>query len=232
MKTKLVVKSVMNHDYFKHEKTKAITAILNNWGYDYRPFVDNLWHGWPSKQEHFIKSVHELEDDVTHIMFIDAADVVLLCGEEELMDRWSDFNHPWVYNAEPHIWPHGSFLPSDYPTPDVRYRYLNAGVSLGEVAHIRKWFDKWTDSSDSLPICKRDDQYWMTEHFIKSYPDAINLDTNCDLFQCMCGSDMHTIRTPGRVHNNITNTDPSVIHFNGGTNICDEDRRGLWEHLV
>lgn len=231
METKLVVVSVCDYNFSVMLKVHAVTDILSAWGYDYRLFVDYLWHGWVSKQDHFIRVSHEIAD-ATHLMFIDAADVVLLCGPDELMERWGQFGHPWVYSAEPNIWSPDSFQPEDYPTPDVKYRYLNSGASVGEVAHIRDCFDRWTDFDRKPPVCRRGDQDWMARHFILDWPDAIKLDTNCDLFQCMCGSDIHTSMTPGKVHNNITGTDPAVIHFNGGTDITVPARRGLWEHLL
>lgn len=233
--TKLVVTSCTDLAFSRKPATEVIRQIMDKWGYDYRPYVDSLWYGWPSKLEYLIRACHEMTD-ATHIMMIDAQDVVILCDPDELMERWAAFNHPWVYNAEPFIWSPNSFQPEDYPTPDVVFRYLNAGASISNREHMVKWFDKWTDFGKNKVVCKRGDQDWMAAHFISGYPDAIKLDINCDLFQCMCGSEVeeapHVEVGPGHVHNLTTGTSPAVIHYNGGTDITEDKRRVLWTPLV
>jgi len=233
---KLLVASVVNISFSKMPKTKAVTAILESQGFDYRPVVDELWFGWLSKLLGFIEIVNELrtQDDYTDLMFVDGADIVALDGPDEVMRRFYEFDHPWVYNAEPFIWSPNSFTPEQYPTPRCTYRYLNAGASIGEIGHIAKYFDKWTDNGKkTLPGLPGGDQDWMAAWFIEDYPDAIQLDHDCKLFQCMCGSlvgdNPHCTIVPGRVHNNLTGTDPIIIHFNGGDDITTLDRRILWD---
>ena len=229
---KLKVASVADQGFAALPKTFAVASILVHHGFDYTMKLDYLWVGWISKLWHMMDIVNDLADEYTHLMFIDCADVVLLAGPDEVMERYFKFNHPWVYNAEPFIWSPGSFQPGDYPTPDVKYRYLNAGASIGEIGHMHEWLDTW-GRPDYIPA---GDQDWMAARFLESYPDAIKLDTECRLFQCMCGSqvepDPHVVVGIGAVHNMVTNTDPLVCHFNGGTNICDSDRRFLWEHFL
>jgi len=229
---RLKVAAVCCHNYARTDKVKAVAAILEHHGFDYTLTIDPLWHGWPSKLDGFIDIVNGLPEEYTHLMFIDAADVVALAGPDEVMERYFEFNHPWVYNAEPFIWSPGSFEPEDYPTPNVLYRYLNSGASIGEIGHLRYWFNQWPRPQN----LSRGDQDWMAARFIESYPDAMKLDTNCDLFQCACGSQVGP--TPfiaifsGKVYNRITDTYPLIIHFNGGTDIAASDRRHLWEHFL
>lgn len=231
----LVVTSVASLPCAEMPETHAVKAIFEYWGYDYRIHLDYLWHGWASKMDWLIEACHRFTE-ATHIMFVDARDVVVLCPPDELMERWAKFNHPWVYGAEPFIWSPGSFQPEDYPTPpNAMYRYLNSGVSIGEREHMLKWLNKWTDNGKSPPVCLKGDQDWMAARFIESYPDAIKLDTGCELFQNMCGSLVgdtpNCVITPGNVYNRITNTHPAVAHFNGGDVITEPERRGLWEHF-
>lgn len=220
-------------------RTEAVTALLNHWGFDYRPVVDESWIGWPSKMLRFIRIAHELAagGDYTHLMFIDARDIVLLTGPDEIMERWRKFNHPWIYSAEPNIWSPNSFTPEQYPTPDCVYRYLNGGASIGEVVHISEYFNKWTDDGENLPLSlPRGDQDWMAARFIEEYPDAIMLDHDCELFQCMCGSlvgpNPRCSIMPGKVVNHTTGTEPLIIHFNGGDDITSPSRSILWRHLI
>lgn len=229
---KLKVAAVCDHSYAKMDKVKAVTAILEHHGFDYTLTVDPLWRGWASKMNGFIDIAYSLPDEYTHLMFIDASDVVLLAGPDEVMERYSAFNHPWIYAAEPFIWSPRSFQPEDYPTPDMIYRYLNAGASIGEIGHLRHWFNLWPRPK-SLP---RGDQDWIAGRFLEYWPNAIKLDTNCELFQCLCGSqiepDPYVRVGVGKVYNRITGTNPLIIHHNGGTNICDPDRRYLWERFL
>jgi hypothetical protein len=178
-----------------------------------------------------------LFEDFTHIMFIDAMDVVVLAGADEVMERFFALGHPWVYNAEINIWSPGSFEPDDYPPCDTPFRYLNAGACIAEQKHMAYWYSKWTEGGEAIPRhLPGGDQDWVAEHFLLSYPDAIKLDTGCELFQCACGAQMGDDPiiqvSPGKVHNRVTGTDPLIIHFNGGTDITDDQRRILWEHWV
>lgn len=231
MDFKLKVVSVADQGFAVLPKTLASASVLIHHGFDYTMKLDYLWCGWISKLWHMMDTVADLAG-YTHLMFVDCADVVLLAGPDEIMERYFEFNHPWVYNAEEFIWSPDSFQPEDYPTPNVKYRYLNAGVSIGEIGHMFKWLDAW-GRPGWIPT---GDQDWLAARFIESYPNAIKLDTNCDLFQCCCGSqvepDPFVVLSPGKVYNRITDTYPLIIHFNGGTDITDSERRPLWEHYL
>lgn len=228
---RLRVASVADYAFSILPSTKMVTALFQYHGFDYEPVVDMLWFGWPSKLQGFIRLVRGLDASYTHIMFIDARDVVPLAGPDAVMERYLEFGHPWVYAAEPFIWSQGSFAPGDYPTPaDATYRYLNAGACIGEVEHIRSWFGRWPEPVD-LP---RGDQDWLAARYIESYPDAIELDIGCELFQCMCGSEVgdepFVTLSPGKAYNRITDTYPLMVHANGGSDITDEHFRTLWGH--
>jgi len=228
---KLKVVSVADQGFAVLPKTLAVASILHHHGFDYSLKLDWLWCGWISKLWHMMDTVADLAG-YTHLMFIDCADVVVLAGPDEIMERYFEFGHPWIYNSEPFIWTPDSFQPEDYPTPNVTYRYLNAGASIGEIGHMHKWLDTWGRPS----FTHIGDQNWLAARFIESYPNAIKLDTNCELFQCMCGSlvepNPHCIMRPGRVYNTVTGTWPLIIHFNGGDDVTTEDRSYLWEHYL
>lgn len=227
----LAVISIISAPLANEPRVCAVRDILDHWGYHHIQLVDYIWRGFVSKLIFGDQMAHELTE-FTHLMYVDARDVVVLAGPDEVMERWEQFNHPWVFNAEPFIWTPGSFQPEDYPTPDCFYRYLNSGAFIAERKHLARWFDRW-----AIPLnLPTGDQDWMAARFIEDYPDAIALDVNCELFQCMCGSLMtdepHCTMEPGKVRNDLTGTEPLVIHFNGGDDITDVDRRELWAHLI
>jgi len=234
---KLAVISIISSNLECEPRVLAVKAILEHFGYHHIQYVDHAWFGWSSKLLFNVHMCHELTD-FTHIMYVDARDVVVLAGPDEVMARWREFEHPWVYNAEPFIWSPNSFQPEDYPTPSTVYRYLNSGAYIAEREHLVRWFDKWVGKDGrGVPLhIPEGDQDWMAARFIEDYPDAIGLDLGCYLFQCMCGSldgdEPRCIVTPGNVYNRITNTHPLIIHFNGGDDITAENRRELWQHLI
>ena len=234
---KVLATSVVNRAFDGLPKVRAVDEIMAYHGYDYVRHVDHAWIGWPSKLLYLIDVCRRMTE-YTHILFMDAADVVALAGPDVVMERWRAFDHPWVYNAEPFIWSHGSFQPEDYPTPpEALYRYLNSGACIGEREHMVDWFDRWTDGFVNYPLSlPRGDQDWMAARFIDAFPAAIKLDINCELFQCMCGSlaqpEPHCTMLPGEVRNNTTGTSPLIIHFNGGDDITSPDRRLLWHHWL
>lgn len=238
---KLLVAYEVDVAFALQPKCKAVKAILEYHGFDIHPTEVTLWRGFIDKLLHFIDVVRVVAEqgEYTHLMFIDASDVVLLDGPGEVMRRYHALNHPWVCNAEPVIWTPGSFQYEDYKTPECEYRYLNSGASIGEVGHMLKWFNKWTDNGKRRPTpadVSMGDQDWMAARFIEGYPDAMTLDHQCELFQTMChslvGDNPHCVITPGKVHNRVTGTDPIVIHFNGGDDITRPGRRELWQHWV
>jgi len=224
MTYKLAVRSVSDINFSKMESTHIVTKMLLDRGYDYIPAMDPLWFGWGSKLLAQIKAIRET--DCTHLLFIDARDVLVLCEPDELMERWGQLNRPWVFSAEYHIWSPNSFTPEQYPTPvDAHARYLNAGVSFGEIEHMRKWAAEWTKDWDpGKPFhTKRGDQDWWAARCVESYPDAITLDHNCSLIQCLCGAEVGpepiVTTTPGVAYNRVTDTRPAIIHFNGGNDL-------------
>jgi len=235
---RLKVVSVADQVFAALPKTLACASVLIHHGFDYTMKLDWLWQGWISKIWHMMDIVKDLAGHraghgtaYTHLMFIDCADVLPLAGPDEVMERYFEFDHPWVYAAEPFIWSEGSFQPEDYPTPDVLYRYLNAGASIGEIGHMRHWLSQWPRPK-ALP---QGDQDWMAARFIENYPNAMMLDTNCDLFQCCCGSkvepDPFITVSPGKMYNRITDTYPLIIHANGGDDITAPDWRPLWDNF-
>ena len=240
MKNKLVVHSICSPSFASLDKVETVTALFNYHGYDYRMFVDPLWIGWPSKLWHFLDVVlNQPADGATHYMFVDGADVVPLVGPDELLARWGEFNHPWVYCAEINMWKPGLYTPEEYPTPDGMFRYLNAGVCIGEVGHMKRWWGEWMRPPATMP---ESDQDWLHHRLVAHWPDAFILDQECRLFQCMCGADPVMEVKPGYAHNTVTKTEPGILHFNGGTDITWADdpkgyksginRRLVWEHWL
>lgn len=237
MNEKLVVTSISSYPYAARPQVKLVTKLFNHWGYDYRPYVDPLWQGFASKLHYMASYAESLIGEATHVLFTDSSDVIPLYGPDRLMDIWHELGHPWIFCAEPHIWPEESFQHGDYPAKAggdwKNNSYLNSGCYLGEVEHIAKWFAEWT----WIPILRRtDDQEWMTGKYIEHYPDAIKLDMDCKIFLCECGNAWNMEVTPGRCSYgevDICTSHPGIVHFNGGSDILTQpEAKTLWEGIL
>ena len=226
---KLKVLMVADECCAAEPQTAAVQEILESQGYDYQLFVDLNWKDLKDKQLGFERLVEELPEDYTHIMFLDARDVVVLAPAEQVMEKWFRLNHPWVYAAEACPWPPGTPEP---PSPDTLYfRYLNSGTCIGEREYILKAQRAWRASGLSFEGYIND-QDWVADRYYEGYPDLIHLDHQNEVFTCWIGSNHNLDLSPGFAHNGVTNTDPPIIHFNGGVNILEARYRILWESLV
>ena len=221
---------VMSQDAATHFEPKSIAVreLLELKGWKIELEVEPTWTGFVAKVRWLQRCARELTQ-YTHLALLDARDIVMLGTPDEVMERYFEFNHPWVFNAEPFIWPANAGEPEDFPECEGPYRYPNAGAHIGEREHILKHLD------GQLLGEEREDGLYYTRMYLGT-PGSILLDHQCKLFQCMCGSlvgpEPHCTMTPGHVHNNTTGTDPLIIHFNGGDDITQPHRRILWDCLI
>lgn len=213
-------------------KTIAVRAILEAKGWDVAAEIEHKWSGFMAKVR-WAKTCAEELTQFTHLLLMDARDVVVLDPPEVILERFLEFDHPWVFNAEPHIWPQGMCEPGEYPPCEGPYRYLNSGAFIAERTHLLDCLSRWSPHGNRLThiIAMGEDGPFYTNYYLDE-PGAIELDHGCELFQCMCGSDWLCTVTPGDVHNVKMDSHPRIIHFNGGTDITQPDRRELWQHLL
>jgi hypothetical protein len=222
-------------DCYYEAKTRAVRAILKYHGWDVEEEVQPQWTGFTAKLWWAHRCAAELTR-YTHLMLIDARDVVLLAGPDEVLSCFLEFDHPWVCAAEPNIWPTGMYEPEDYPLCDTPYRYLNSGAYIAEREHLLACFERWPAAGVSpdvrVLVAKGEDGPWLTEQYLME-PGSILLDHNCELFQCACGSRIGPSPIiqagPGVVYNRVTKSFALVIHANGGDDITAPDWRVLWD---
>jgi len=217
----IVAISIISENLVDEPKTVASLSTLQAHGWIYVRKVVSRWSGFALK----LKIVYELAQELnnfTHIMFVDARDVVLLAPPGQVLKRFLEFYRPWVCGAEVNLWPVDSFPRDVFPKSSTCWRFLNSGAYVANREHLLACFEKWPDIPDEA-----DDQRWLASRFLEN-PDDILLDTGCKLIQNMCGSDHLIYMEYGRAYNMLTHTEPLIIHFNGGTDITSPDRRGLW----
>ncbi len=229
MRYELTVVSVVSRNWVASRKVRICQEVLKKQGFDTYLEVAKRWHGWRSKITFNTEVVKKI--DTEYIMFLDAADVIALAGPDEVMERYFNIGHPWVYCTEKNIWPPDSFEETDYPPSESSYRFVNSGGYIGKREYIferyREWTNNWTARYDSY----RSEQLWVAEHFL-SNPGAIKLDTQCDIFLSTCDSD-HSITSDGKVYVPETDTYPLMIHYNGGRDISKVSKaKKLWSNIL
>ena len=125
-----------------------------------------------------------------------------------------------MVSAELNCYP--SFLKNDLDKimpKNIKNKYINAGGYMGYVKNIKSLLE-WKSIDEIVNICKKGtDQAYIIKYFMENYNKVnIKLDTKSLIFQ-----NMHWISWKeidfrgGRVYNNVLNTYPCFVHFNGGT---------------
>ena len=156
------------------------------------------------------------------IMFVDAYDVLLNGGEEDIWRGYQAYQCPdLLVAAEKNSYPFAD-MADDYPEVDTEYRYLNSGGFIGTPAAILKMIN-WIEDDDVVrEICRTaTDQGYVVRYYLEEgrEKDGVQLDTRCLVFNCMWGVrwDKEVQFDNGRLVNTVTLSKPPVLHFNGGT---------------
>lgn len=142
------------------------------------------------------------------ILFLDGYDTMVLKSSFEFVKRFESLGHKIIFGAEKSCWPDGN-LADSYPHVPLPWRYLNSGQFVGRAK------DLWEIIQDEIKDSD-DDQLYYTHKFLSNNYD-IQLDYNCNLFQCMGLSEpeLSFNKSYGSLYNNLTQTEPIVAHGNG-----------------
>lgn len=145
-----------------------------------------------------------------HVLVTDCRDVLFLAGEEEIMQKFYQFDSPLVMSTEKHCWP---------PDPEiVAYfwgkGYINAGQYIGKWEHVEHCLKFLLDNyRGQHPGADNSQGWWMWAKMRHQLKFA--LDTRCQIFQSMDSQDHDIIAGAGRAKNVRHNTFPCSLHFNG-----------------
>lgn len=161
--------------------------------------LDQEWRGFGMKviltREYLLQ-----HPEITYFMFVDAYDVLLLHKLIRIPDHI-------LFSTEKGCWPDHD-APYPHNPGHGEWRYLNSG------SYIAPRTD-YLDMVDKFPIeYSDDDQRYFTNIYLKT--DRIKLDFKCEIFQSFAFNYTGQVRCTGNhVHNNVYNTYPPIIHFNG-----------------
>lgn len=179
------------------------------------------WRGFGEKLLMGQRASAELTQ-YTHLMLIDAFDVIVMASAGEILTRFMEFGHPFVCQAEINCWPDRE-KSSRFPACDSHWKYLNSGLYVVERKYLGSLWQKHGPIDPSVY-----DQRWVIDVFLND-PGCIMLDTGCVLFQSLHGSQQHLEMRGKRLYNRCTGTYPLVAHHQGGADIRDDFARKLWE---
>lgn len=134
----------------------------------------------------------------THFIFVDAYDTIFL-------HPITDYEGGIIFSCEKHKWPDAD---APYPESDKVWPYLNSGSYIAPIKEYLKLIE-------AFPInYADDDQRYFTNLYLNG--NSIQLDTSCKIFQSYAFNTPEDFTlTHNSLINNITKTEPAVIHFNG-----------------
>ena len=138
------------------------------------------------------------------ILFTDAYDVFYADDLNTITKRWLGFQTRALFAAEQYCWPNKE-LAAQFPDGGTKYRYLNSGLFMAEVAELKKILANWN-------VENADDQLYYHEQFLEGKFD-IKLDYEGYIF---ITHEEQVSRNGTQLFNPVTNTFGCIYHGNGG----------------
>ena len=145
------------------------------------------------------------------LFFSDAYDIILCTSLDEITGRYLEFKHDIIFSSERFCWPDEELATEIIstnktiePYNDTPYKYLNSGMFIGKVKHIKKLLSEIPNDSD--------DQLYYQKEYISKRHDIV-LDLEGYIFTCY---DPKVTINQGQVYNPVTKCYSCVYHGNGG----------------
>jgi len=174
------------------------------------------------------------------ILFTDAFDAYFLADENEILEKYHQFNIPIVFSGEIACWPE-SALSLEYPliSKDNHFRYLNSGGFIGRCGDFINLIKKYY-FGDRIELRKHlwSNQYVWNQIYLNE-KSVIKIDSSSEIFYTLCSQidvsksyvndyttkvlilDGERTRLSnemqfdnGRFKSSITNSFPCHLHFN------------------
>ena len=181
----------------------------------------NLPFNFHDKLIKMIEIIKNIPDDDI-ICFIDAYDVLIISDENEIISKFKEYNTQLLLGAELNCYP-SRYIPYFQKSTYSKYHYVNSGGYIGYKYAIYNML-LWKPIHEIIEICKDGgDQTYVIEYYLNNQ-NICKLDDKCLLFQNMCLVDFKDLKFQyNRLYNIIMDTYPSIIHFNGGTYLTQNE---------
>lgn len=184
------------------------------WPGDYR--VGKLVHG--------AECVRALPADVTHVMFLDNSDTLVLACAEEIVQKFEAIQVPVLICGEKNCYPIAEMV-KEYPPALTPWRFVNSGGWIARREHAAPAMEC---AASRATFC---DQLCWTKTYLEGHT-AVIIDQNCQIFQSMFLQKRGELEFKnGRLLNTVTNGRPCVAHWNGTRNAAPDgllSRAGMW----
>jgi hypothetical protein len=185
------------------------------------------WKGLAQKLEAAYHYALQLPDNDL-LLFTDAFDVLFTSRPEHVIEIFFARNYSILFAGECGCWPH---ITDDkeacfdkYPLSPTPYRYLNSGTWVALAKYARRLLKTIIERAGDN-FMNANDQKLVADMFIsQEYPIA--LDYYSEIFQSMhstdppdlpyCHPSQHIHLKNKSYRNRLTNSFPSIFHFNGG----------------
>ena len=145
------------------------------------------------------------------LFFSDAYDIILCSSLDEITGRYLEFKHDIIFSSERFCWPDEELATEIIstnktiePYNDTPYKYLNSGMFIGTVKHIKELLNEIPNDSD--------DQLYYQKEYISLRHDIV-LDLEGYIFTCY---DPKVDIKQGQLYNPVTKCFSCVYHGNGG----------------
>ena len=183
------------------------------------------WSGYVDKISCMIEllsSANIADDDC--IVFVDAYDVLCYADQEEILCKFSSFDCDLLISAELTCYPaenqpvYNYMLQESCPQITTNYQYVNSGGYMGTKKALLTMLT-WKPLDQIQEICVvGGDQNYVTQYYLEHVltEPRIQLDTKQLVFQ-----NLHKVEltecsySHGRFHNDVLDTWPCFVHFNG-----------------
>ncbi len=163
------------------------------------------------------------------LLFTDAFDVLFQGKPDRIQKAFEEIHTEILFSGECGCWPHvmedrGKACFDAYPPAPTPYRYLNSGTWIGRAAPAAAMLRAVIDSAGGN-FLNANDQKLVADFFIEGR-FGIQLDYHTKIFQSMhmtldkplpyCNPGQDVVLREGRFYNKRTNSEPAILHFNGG----------------
>ena len=157
-------------------------------------------------------------DDI--VLFIDAYDVLINGNIDEIIEKFNSYNCDVLLSSELYCWPpyYKAELDNEVKS-NTKYKYANSGGYIGYVKNMKELF-AWRTEEEKINMCRdHGDQAYFMRYFTDNHKHKnIKLDTDARIFQSMVFVSWKEIDfRNGRMYNNVLNSYPNFIHFNGSS---------------
>lgn len=207
------------HSTFEIDPMRQLLDDLKRHGISVKVYgMGEPWHNWGDKLRSHYKAACEFPEET--LLLLDAWDIRVIGNPGD------NFISTW-FCAEKGCFPEPE-LADQYPKVDSPWRFLNGGAALGYGRDFKAIIDQ-----NPIHAVSNDQAYW-THRYLEAKRGAgpnICLDTNCNWFQSAAFSHRQQFADyGGRMMNLTTMSTPSILHFNGRTEMWEPDGLTGLEH--